>query len=75
MWKKYVTSNDRRIESITSGQLKIAGREMNNVQPSERHLSMVFQNYALYPHLTVQDNILLGLYKAKISKSGKKKTL
>lgn len=61
------------LESITSGQLKIAGREMNNVQPSERHLSMVFQNYALYPHLTVQDNILLGLYKAKISKAEKRK--
>ncbi|AXM87755.1 ABC transporter ATP-binding protein [Anoxybacillus ayderensis] len=61
------------LESITSGQLKIAGREMNNVEPSERHLSMVFQNYALYPHLTVQDNILLGLYKSKISKVEKRK--
>ena len=41
------------LEDITSGELTIGGRYMNDVPPSERHVGMVFQSYALYPHLTV----------------------
>lgn len=61
------------LEYITDGQLKIAGKEMNNTLPSERYISMVFQNYALYPHLTVENNIMLGLYNAELSKKEKRR--
>ncbi|WP_163151822.1 ABC transporter ATP-binding protein [Anoxybacillus sp. MB8] len=61
------------LETITEGQLKIAGKEMNFAHPSERHLSMVFQNYALYPHLTVEENIALGLHRKKMLKKEKRK--
>ncbi|MEB3749719.1 ABC transporter ATP-binding protein [Geobacillus icigianus] len=53
------------LEDITEGILKMDGMVANNLDPSERNLSMVFQNYALYPHLTVEENILFGLYKKK----------
>lgn len=61
------------LEPITSGSLRINGKEMNDVPPSERNLSMVFQNYALYPHLTVEENITFGLHTKKISKQERKK--
>lgn len=63
------------LEPITSGSLRINGKEMNDVPPSERNLSMVFQNYALYPHLTVEENITFGLHTKKISKQERKKTM
>ncbi|MEW5321248.1 ATP-binding cassette domain-containing protein [Geobacillus thermoleovorans] len=53
------------LEDITEGILKMDGIVANNLDPSKRNLSMVFQNYALYPHLTVEENILFGLYKKK----------
>ncbi|NMR19851.1 ABC transporter ATP-binding protein [Cellulomonas fimi] len=49
------------LEDITSGELKIGGKRMNDKAPRERHLAMVFQNYALYPHLTVFENIAFPL--------------
>jgi multiple sugar transport system ATP-binding protein len=49
------------LEDITSGELKIDGERMNEKPPRERNLSMVFQNYALYPHLTVFENIAFPL--------------
>jgi len=49
------------LEHATSGQLMIEGRDVNNVEPSERGIAMVFQSYALYPHLTVRENIGFGL--------------
>jgi len=61
------------LESITSGELFIDGKKANELPPSERNLSMVFQNYALYPHLTVEQNILFGLHTKKISKQEQKK--
>ena len=49
------------LEEISSGELYIDGELMNNVQPKDRDIAMVFQNYALYPHMTVFENISFGL--------------
>ena len=49
------------LEEITSGTLQIGGKEMNGVEPAERGVAMVFQSYALYPHMTVEENISFGL--------------
>ncbi|RLL45088.1 ABC transporter ATP-binding protein [Oceanobacillus piezotolerans] len=56
------------LEDITDGTLKINDKVVNHLPPKERNLSMVFQNYALYPHLTVEQNILFGLKAKKVSK-------
>ena len=56
------------LEQITSGTLKIDGQVANQMLPKDRNLSMVFQNYALYPHMTVKDNILFGLDVRKVPK-------
>jgi multiple sugar transport system ATP-binding protein len=56
------------LEEISDGILTIDGREMNRVAPKDRDVAMVFQNYALYPHLNVADNIAFGL---RIRKEGK----
>ncbi|WAA09162.1 ABC transporter ATP-binding protein [Fervidibacillus albus] len=61
------------LETTTSGDLLINGKKANELPPSERNLSMVFQNYALYPHLTVEQNITFGLHTKKISKQEQKK--
>ncbi|WP_067827128.1 ABC transporter ATP-binding protein [Actinomadura kijaniata] len=53
------------LEDITSGEMRIGDRVVNQVAPRERNLSMVFQNYALYPHLTVYENIAFPLRLAK----------
>jgi sn-glycerol 3-phosphate transport system ATP-binding protein len=57
------------LEEITSGTLKIGDDIANHLPPSKRELSMVFQNYALYPHLTVEQNIAFGLNVKKIKKN------
>ncbi len=49
------------LEEITEGKLYIDGEEMNDIEPIQRDISMVFQNYALYPHLTVRQNIVFPL--------------
>src|ERR1700754_4385331 len=49
------------LEEITSGELKIDGQRVNEVPPDRRGLAMVFQSYALYPHMTVADNMALSL--------------
>ena len=49
------------LESISSGQIEIDGRVVNDVAPSDRQVAMVFQSYALYPHMTVRQNISFGL--------------
>ncbi|MEG1426656.1 MAG: sn-glycerol-3-phosphate ABC transporter ATP-binding protein UgpC [Oscillospiraceae bacterium] len=56
------------LEKITGGTLKIDGAVANKMEPKDRQLSMVFQNYALYPHMTVRENILFGLDVRKIPK-------
>jgi sn-glycerol 3-phosphate transport system ATP-binding protein len=49
------------LETITSGDIDIGGRIVNQVEPAERDIAMVFQNYALYPHMTVYNNMAYGL--------------
>jgi len=49
------------LESISSGEIAIDGRVVNNLEPKERDIAMVFQNYALYPHMSVHDNMAYGL--------------
>ncbi|MBX4999295.1 sn-glycerol-3-phosphate import ATP-binding protein UgpC [Rhizobium lentis] len=49
------------LESITDGQVEIGGRNVNKAEPAERDIAMVFQNYALYPHMTVRGNLEYGL--------------
>lgn len=49
------------LEEITKGQIKIDGRVVNELEPKDRDIAMVFQNYALYPHLSVFDNMAFGL--------------
>ena len=49
------------LEQITSGEIAIGGRVVNNLPPKERDIAMVFQNYALYPHMTVRDNMAFSL--------------
>ena len=49
------------LEEITSGELYIDGKLMNDIAPKDRDIAMVFQNYALYPHMTVYDNMAFGL--------------
>jgi multiple sugar transport system ATP-binding protein len=56
------------LESITSGDLFIEGKRMNDVEPSKRGIAMVFQSYALYPHMTVYQNMEFGLKLAKATK-------
>ncbi len=53
------------LEDITSGDLQIDGKKVNDLSPKDRNLSMVFQNYALYPHLTVYENIAFPLRLAR----------
>ena len=49
------------LETVTSGAVAIGGRRVNDVEPAERDIAMVFQNYALYPHMSVYDNLAYGL--------------
>jgi len=49
------------LEEITKGDISIGNRVVNQVEPSERDIAMVFQNYALYPHMSVFDNMAYGL--------------
>ena len=57
------------LEDITKGTFKIAGKVMNDVAPKDRHIAMVFQNYALYPHMSVYDNMAFSLKLRKVDKS------
>ena len=56
------------LEDITSGELKIGDKVVNDVEPKDRDIAMVFQNYALYPHMTVYDNMAFGLKLRKVPK-------
>ncbi|MEZ5448723.1 MAG: sn-glycerol-3-phosphate ABC transporter ATP-binding protein UgpC [Thiolinea sp.] len=55
------------LEDISSGDMQIGGKRVNNLPPSQRGVAMVFQSYALYPHMTVYDNMAFGLKLAKES--------
>ena len=56
------------LEEITEGNIRIGGRVVNEVAPKDRDIAMVFQNYALYPHMTVRDNMAFGLKLRKTPK-------
>ena len=57
------------LEEISDGEMRIGERVVNNVEPKDRDIAMVFQNYALYPHMTVYDNIGFALKLAKVPKT------
>ncbi len=57
------------LEDITGGELRIGGRLVNDVPPAERGIAMVFQSYALYPHMNLYDNMAFGLQLAKVPKA------
>jgi multiple sugar transport system ATP-binding protein len=57
------------LEEVTSGTITIGGRVVNNLPPKERDIAMVFQNYALYPHMTVAQNLAFGLQQRKTPKA------
>lgn len=57
------------LESITEGEISIDGQVVNNLEPAQRDIAMVFQNYALYPHMSVYDNMAYGLKIRKHSKA------
>lgn len=63
------------LEDISGGQLKIGGEVVNERDPKQRNIAMVFQNYAIYPHMSVRQNIGFGLYTSKLSKAEKAKRI
>jgi len=56
------------LETVTEGEVRIDGERVNEAEPMERNIAMVFQNYALYPHMSVFDNMAYGLKIAKVPK-------
>ncbi|MCB8820525.1 ABC transporter ATP-binding protein [Microvirga rosea] len=61
------------LEEISGGEIRIDGRVVNNLQPKDRNIAMVFQNYAIYPHMSVAENIAFGLYRSKLTKDEKRR--
>src|SRR5438876_10637312 len=57
------------LETISSGEIAIGERVVNELEPKDRDIAMVFQNYALYPHMSVCDNMAYGLRIRNLSKS------
>ena len=63
------------LEEVTEGKILIEGRDVTSLDPTRRRVSMVFQSYALFPHLTVAENIVFGLKVRKVSAEQRKKRL
>jgi sn-glycerol 3-phosphate transport system ATP-binding protein len=63
------------LDTATSGTIEIGGKDVSNLPPVKRNISMVFQNYALFPHLTVAENIIFGLKARKVPKQELQKRL
>src|SRR5215208_3480347 len=57
------------LEDISDGELRIGGKLVNNMAPKDRDIAMVFQSYALYPHMTVRENMAFALKLAKTPKA------
>src|ERR1700760_3613324 len=57
------------LEDISAGELRIGGKAVNRVAPRDRDIAMVFQSYALYPHMTVRENMAFALRLAKVPKA------
>jgi multiple sugar transport system ATP-binding protein len=56
------------LETVTEGTIRLSGRDVTNLEPKDRDVAMVFQNYALYPHMSIYDNIAFGLRARKLPK-------
>ena len=67
------TSNDRGTEDVSQGEICMDGKVINKVQPCDRNMAMVFQNYALYPHMTVLDNMAYSLKINGVPKKERRK--
>ncbi|KMW59381.1 Maltose/maltodextrin transport ATP-binding protein MalK [Candidatus Rhodobacter oscarellae] len=63
------------LEEVTSGGIEIGGRVVNNLEPKHRNIAMVFQNYAIYPHMTVRKNIGFGLRSSSAPRAEKDKRI
>lgn len=63
------------LEEVTSGTVRIGGRDSTRLQPAKRNLSMVFQSYALFPHLTVAENIVFGLKVRRVAPAERERRL
>jgi len=63
------------LEEITEGDLRIGDKVVNDVAPKDRDIAMVFQSYALYPHMTVRDNLAFGLKLRKVPKADQEKRI
>ncbi len=63
------------LEEVSDGVIEIGGREVNHLEPKERDIAMVFQNYAIYPHMSVKKNIAFGLRSSKRSKPEKERRI
>ena len=59
------------LESVNGGTIHIGEEVVNDLDPKTRNIAMVFQNYAIYPHMTVRQNIAIGLYTAPLAKAEK----
>ncbi len=57
------------LEDISSGEIYIDDKKVNNIPPKDRDIAFVFQSYALYPHMTVRENIAFGLKMRKVDKA------
>jgi multiple sugar transport system ATP-binding protein len=60
------------LEDVSDGEIRINGRVVNEIEPKNRNIAMVFQNYAIYPHVTVAGNIGFGLHTAKLTRAEKR---
>ena len=56
------------LDTVTEGEIRVDGKVVNNVDPKDRNMAMVFQSYAIYPHMTVRENMAFPLKLAKLSK-------
>lgn len=63
------------LDEVTSGEIFIGDKMVNNLEPKERNIAMVFQNYAIYPHMSVRKNIGFGLRTSKLSKPDREKRI
>ena len=63
------------LEPLDSGAIHIGDRDVSNVRPRDRDIAMVFQNYALYPHMTVRDNMGFALKLAKVPQAEDRKSV
>src|SRR3954464_11552153 len=56
------------LEDVSEGEIRVDGKVMNDIDPKDRNMAMVFQSYAIYPHMTVRENIAFPLKLAKVPK-------